>query len=255
MKNILIICQARYDSIRLPGKVLREIQGKPLLWYTVKRLQLVKIPNKLIIATANSKSNQKIIEFAKKLKINFFVGSEADVLDRYYQTSKFYNGDIIVRITGDCPLIDPTIIEKGLEMFLKGTFDYISNVHPPTYPDGFDVEIFSFQTLETAWKKAKLLSEREHVTPYIWKNPDKFKLKNFKNYENVSNLRLTVDTKDDFILISKIIEKFHDRWDQFSMEEVIQYLKANPKFLKINNQYERNEGYLKSIREEKKIKR
>lgn len=253
MENILIISQARYASTRLPGKVMLKIFEKPLLWYVIKRLQLVKTPNKLIIATATSKSNQPIIHFAKNLNLDYFAGSEDDVLDRFYQTSKYFKGEIIVRITSDCPLIDPAIIDRGLDIFLNGNYNYVSNVHPPTYPDGFDVEIFSFKVLETAWKEAKFLSEREHVTPYIWKNSNKFTLKNYENKEDLSKFRLTVDTPEDFILISKLIEQFHNRWNDFNMEDILIFLKDNPDLLKINVQYERNEGYLKSLKEDKKF--
>lgn len=255
MKKILIIIQARYDSTRLPGKVLLKILDKPLLWYVVKRLQLVKTPNKLIISTATSESNQPIIEFAKDYNLDYFAGNEKDVLDRFYQTANNFEGEIIIRITSDCPLMDSTIIDEGLGIFLNGDYDYVSNVHPPTYPDGFDVEIFSFKALETAWKEAKLVSEREHVTPYIWKNSDKFDLKNYENNEDLSNIRLTVDTKEDLILISNIIEAFHDKWDKFSTKDIMTYLKKNPDLLKINDQYERNEGYLKSLIEDKIIEK
>jgi spore coat polysaccharide biosynthesis protein SpsF len=250
MKNILIICQARFNSVRLPGKVLLKILNKTLLWYLIERLKLVKTPNKIIIATASSKSNQPIINFAKENGIDYFVGSEDDVLDRYYKTAKYFEGEIIVRITGDCPLMDPSIIDRGLEIYLNGDYDYVSNVDPPTFPDGFDVEIFSFEALEKAWKESKMKSQREHVTPYIRENKEKFTQKNFKNNKNLENIRLTVDTKEDFILISKVIENFHNSWNYFNLEDVIMFLKKNPDLLRINAQYERNEGYLKSLRED-----
>ena len=250
MKNILIISQARYGSIRLPGKVLKTIKNKPLLWYVVKRLEQVKTPNKIIIATATSNENKPIIDLAKNLNIGYFAGSENDVLDRYYQAVKEFNGEIIVRITSDCPLTDPNIIDKAINIFLDGDYDYVSNIHPPTYPDGFDVEVFSFKVLETAWKEAKLPSEREHVTSYIWKNTDKFTQKNFKNDVDLSNLRLTVDTKEDFVLITKIIENFHDKWTNFRLNDIIIFLRKNAELLKINAQYKRNEGYLKSLNDD-----
>lgn len=253
MKNILIICQARYSSNRLPGKVMKNIFDNPLLWYVIKRLEQVKIPNRLIIATATSKSNQGIINFAKNLNLNYFARSEDDVLDRYYKTAKKFNGDIIVRITSDCPLIDPDIIDYGIELFFQGNYDYVSNGFPPTYPDGFDLEVFSFEALETAWKEAELFSEREHVTPYIWKNIDKSKMGNFEHDVDLSKFRLTVDTQEDFLLISKIFENFHDNWRDFRLKDVMNYFKKKPELLKINAQYERNEGYLKSLAEDKKF--
>lgn len=254
MKNILIITQARVKSTRLPGKVLRTILNKPLLFYLVERLNLVQTPNKFIIATGPAELNKEIIDFAKKFNLNYFIGSENDVLDRYYQTSKKFNGDIIVRITSDCPLMDPNLIDNGLKMFFTMKYEYVSNAHPPTYPDGYDIEIFSFKKLENAWKKAILPSEREHVTPYIWKNIDKSKMGNFEHDVDLSKFRLTVDTQEDFLLISKIFENFHDNWRDFRLKDVINFLTKNPELLKINAQYERNEGYLKSLREDKTIK-
>lgn len=255
MKKNLVIIQARYSSTRLPGKVLLKVLDKPLIWYLVRRLQLVKKPCKIIIATAISEENKPIIDIAKNLNLDYFAGSEDDVLDRFYQTAKQFKGDIIVRITADCPLMDPAIIDRGLKIFLNGNYDYVSNVEEgkETYPDGFDIEIFSFKALKMVWKEAKLQSEREHVTPYIWKNPDKFVLKNFENNVNLSSLRLTVDTKEDFLLISKIIEKFHDNWSNFHMQDVIDFLMENPELLKINLQYQRNEGYIKSLKEDKEV--
>ena len=253
MKNILIISQARYASTRLPGKVLLTIRNKPLLWYLLKRLELVKTPNLIIIATSTSDSNKPLMDYLRELKINYYAGDEIDVLDRFYQTAKHYNGEIIVRITADCPLMDSTLIDRGLEIFLKNNFDYLSNVHPPTFPDGYDIEIFTFKALETSWKNAKLNSEREHVTPFIYNNPNIFRIENFQNDKDLSNIRLTVDTKKDFILISKIIENFHDRWTKFDLKDVITFINQNPHLLKINAQYERNEGYFKSLKEDKLI--
>jgi len=253
LKNILIISQARYASTRLPGKVLLTIRNKPLLWYLLKRLELVKTPNLIIIATSTSDSNKPLMDYLRELKINYYAGDEIDVLDRFYQTAKHYNGEIIVRITADCPLMDSTLIDRGLEIFLKNNFDYLSNVHPPTFPDGYDIEIFTFKALETSWKNAKLNSEREHVTPFIYNNPNIFRIENFQNDKDLSNIRLTVDTKKDFILISKIIENFHDRWTKFDLKDVITFINQNPHLLKINAQYERNEGYFKSLKEDKLI--
>ena len=253
MKNILIISQARYGSTRLPGKVLKEILGKPLLWYVVKRLEQVKTPNKIIIATADSRENDPIIKFAEELNLGYFAGSEDDVLDRYYQTAKKFKGDVIIRITSDCPLADPVIVDQALDIFLNGDYDYVSNVDPPTYPDGFDTEVFSFEALERAWKEAKMQSEREHVTPFIRNRENNFKLKNFENNKDYKDYRLTVDTQEDFDLIAKIIEEFHDKWETFTMQDVVDFINSNPDLREINMKYERNEGLAKSIREDKEI--
>lgn len=246
MKNILIICQARYGSTRLPGKVLKKIIDKPLLWYVIKRLELVKTPNKIIIATVDTAENKPIMEFARNLGLDWFAGSENDVLDRYYRAAIKFEGDIIVRITSDCPLTDPAIVDRGIELFLNGDFDYVSNVEPPTYPDGFDVEVFSFEALERTWKEAKEIAVREHVTFYIRKSfrnkEGKFMCFNFENKPDYNKYRLTVDTKEDFELISIIIKGFQDRWDKFTMNDVIDFIDNNPKLRELNEMYKRDEA-------------
>ena len=219
----------------------------------IERLKLVKKANRILIATASPETNQPIIDFAKEQNIDYFKGNEDDVLDRYYQAAKYFKGDIIVRITSDCPLMDPDLIDQGLEMFLNGNYSYVSNGHPPTYPDGFDIEIFSFKALETAWMEAKLPSEREHVTPYIWNHEEKFSIGNFENEIDLSKYRLTIDTPEDFTLISIIIKYFHDKWIEFRLKDVMKFLNENPKLVELNAMYIYNEGYLKSLEEDKKF--
>jgi spore coat polysaccharide biosynthesis protein SpsF (cytidylyltransferase family)/diketogulonate reductase-like aldo/keto reductase len=218
--------------------------GKPLLWYLIKRLELVKIPSKIIIATANTDDNIPIREFANSLRIDCFAGSEDDVLDRYYQAAKKFKGDIIVRITSDCPLMDPAIIDNGLEIFLKGNYDYVSNVEPPTYPDGFDVEIFSFEALERIFKEEKRIEVREHVTLHIREDIrhklGKFSTFNFSNKSDYNVYRLTVDTQEDFELISKLIKNFHDQWNDFKMNDVIDFIEKNPELKELNVKYNRD---------------
>ena len=246
MKKILIICQARYGSTRLPGKVLLNILDKPLLWYVIKRLELVKTPCEIIIATVDSEENKHIIEFAKNMNLKYFAGSEQDVLDRYYQAAKKFNGDIIVRITSDCPLSDPQIIDRALEIFLEGDYDYVCNVEPPTYPDGFDVEVFSFSALESVWREEKDIAIREHVTFHIRldmrNNHGNFKTFNFENDKDYNDYRLTVDTKEDFELVSIIIKEFHDLWDKFTMEDVIKFIEKHPNLRELNKMYDRDEA-------------
>ncbi len=253
MKNILTIIQARYGSTRFPGKVLKKVRGKPLMWFLVKRLELIRTPNKLIITTGPIELNKPIVKFAQKYDLPYFTGSENDVLDRYYQTAKKFNGDVIVRITSDCPLMDPELIDKGLEIFFKGNYDFVSNNHPETYPDGYDVEICSFKTLEKAWKEAILPSEREHVMPYIWNHPEKFNITVFKNNKDLSNYRITIDEPEDYLVISKIYEHFEDKWLEIRLMDVINFLNNNPNILNLNTGFIRNEGYQKSLKEDKEF--
>ncbi len=254
MVNVGIIIQARMGSTRLPGKVLKEVDGKSLLSYLIDRLKIVKNAQTILLATTIAAGDNILVDLARKAGISSYRGSEEDVLDRYYQACKKFKLDIIVRVTGDCPLADPGVIEKGISIFLNNNYDYVSNVHPATYPDGFDVEIFSFKALETAWKNASKKSEREHVTPYIWNQPTIFKMKNFENDKDWSRYRLTVDEPVDFELIAKIIREFKPRWTSFSTSDVIKYLNNNSQLLSVNEGINRNEGYEKSLKEDMRMK-
>ena len=205
-KNILVIIQARSDSRRLPKKVLKKIEGKPLLWHVIQRISYLKNVE-IAVATTTRKIDDGIVQIARNCEVGVYRGKVKDVLDRFYKTALKFNADIIIRITADCPLIDPNESSKILKKFLKGNFDYVST-EDKSYPKGFDTECFSFKTLEKAWKSAKLLSEREHVTSYIWQNPTIFNLSNVKNKnKSAHKLRLVVDHKDDLILIRKIYSK------------------------------------------------
>ncbi len=243
MKNTIIVIQARMGSSRLPGKVLMRVNDKPLISYLFKRLEPLKHPTSLLLATTDSPKDDVLEEYAKSNNLKYYRGSENDVLDRFYKAVSPYKPDIIVRITADCPLTDHRIIDRGLDFFENGDFDYVSNVHPPTFPDGFDVEIFTYNALEKAWHEAKKSFEREHVTPYIWKNPQIFKLGNFEWSEDLSKYRLTVDEKEDFILIQEILEHFKSNWETVSMENIISFLKKREELIEINNKFKRNEGY------------
>lgn len=253
MKKTLIIIQARMGSSRLPGKVLMEIEGKPLLWYMFQRLKRLKSEVEIILATTNSTKDDPLVEFLKNIHIKYYRGSENDVLDRFYQTALSLKPDIIVRITGDCPLIDPSVIDEAISFFQKNNYDYINNTSPPTYPDGYDCEVFTFSTLEKTWKEAKKNSEREHVTPYIYNHKEIFKTGNISYKKDYSSYRLTVDEIQDFQLIKNIITHFKENWINLTMEEVIKFLDANKEIKKVNEQFQRNEGYAKSLKEDEKL--
>lgn len=254
MKAAAII-QARMGSTRLPGKVMHEIEGKPILWHVVNRVGLSKNINEVIIATTDSPQDDTIESYAKENGISYFRGSENDVLDRYYQCAKTYGVDIAVRITADCPLADPIVIDRVVGFFKEhqNEYDYVANVIPPTFPDGLDTEVFSFNTLEKAWKEAKYTSEREHVTAYIYKNPDKFKLYNITNDSDCSGLRWTVDTENDLAFVREVYKRFGKDNDIFYMDDVINLLNNNPELADINSGSQRNEGYAKSVAEDKLI--
>ena len=251
-RNMLgAIIQARMGSTRLPGKIMMEVLGKPILWHVVNRLKHSKRIEKIIIATTENVLDRKIVEFSDKNRIDFFCGSEEDVLDRYYHASIKFNLKHIVRITSDCPMIDPRITDKVIEKYMNklGEVDYASNMQPPTYPDGLDTEVFSFAVLETAWKEAKKKYQREHVTPFIWEQPDKFKLINVENNEDLSFMRWTVDEENDFIFVEKVFCELYPKKEIFLMNDVTDLLKRKPELTKINKGIIRNEGFIKSLME------
>jgi spore coat polysaccharide biosynthesis protein SpsF len=242
-----IIIQARTGSSRLPGKVLSKIQSKSMIWHVINRVKKVKNVDQIILATSTNFTDKPLVKIAEKENILVFTGSTNDVLDRYYQASLEFNADPIIRITGDCPLIDPKLITKMLDFFQHEKYDFISNSINPTYPDGLDVSIFSFNALKVSWKKANLQSEREHVVPYITKNKKLFKIFSYENSENLSNYRWTVDEKNDLTFVRKIYHLMKPKTIFYS-NDILKIIKQNPKLLAINSSISRDEGYAKSLK-------
>jgi glutamate-1-semialdehyde 2,1-aminomutase len=249
--KITAIIQARMTSTRLPGKVLADLMGKPLLYVVCSRARKAHNLDLVAVATTNNPADDGVQQLCEQLCIPCFRGDENDVLDRYYQASKQFDADVIVRLTADCPLLDPSLIDKVIDDYRSGDFDYVSNTLQPTYPDGLDIEVFSRHALERAWREAKLKSEREHVTPYIWKQPALFKTHNVSHGENLSGLRWTVDEPQDLDFVRRIYGHMGVDSD-FGMNDVLTLLKARPELSGINTGFERNEGYQKSLREDKK---
>lgn len=237
------------DSSRLPGKVMMKPDGKnPIVYYVIKQLQNCKLLDEVVIATTNLPEDDVLADFVKDMGISLFRGSSNDVLDRYYQCAKEFSFSDIVRITSDNPLIDPTIMDSVIGKYLEGDFDYVTNCHPRTFPQGTETEVFSFKTLETTWKNAKKKSEREHVTPFIYYNPDKFRILNVSNEKNLAHLRWTVDKKNDFDLVSNIVSKIKKQ--PILMKDILKLFEQEPELTKINEDYVLNEGYLKSLKQD-----
>lgn len=253
---ITAIIQARMGSTRLPGKVLKKIKGKTLLEILIERLRQAKKIDQIIIATSTDKKNSAIVKLAKKINCPYFVGSENDVLDRIYQAAKKFKAQTIIRVTADCPFHDPELIDEIVEFYLKNKnkYDYVSNVDPPSFPDGLDLWIIPFKTLACAWKEAKLTSEREHVCPYIWKNPSLFRIGHFESKKDYSHLRWTVDDIGDFNFIKAVYEKLYKKGKIFHMQDILNLLKKHPELHKAQESKIRDAGYLKSIQNDKKIK-
>ena len=252
MTDILAILQARFTSSRLPGKVLKPIIGRPMLALQIERVLQAKKIDQLIIATSTDPSDDGLETLGREINAPCYRGSLNDVLDRFYQAAQTFKPVHIVRITGDCPLIDPEVIDHVIAFYLNGDYDYASNSVEPTFPDGLDVEIFRFAVLEGAWKEATLPSQREHVTPFIHQQPDRYRIGHYKHTEDLSHLRWTVDEPEDYDLINKIYEELYTVKPNFRMVDILKLLQQKPELLTINKQFERNEGFMKSLREDRR---
>lgn len=247
--KIIAVTQARYGSTRLPAKVLKKVGDKTLLDVHLDRLGKAKNISELIVATTTEPQSSTIEDIAHAHGLKCYKGSIDNVLDRFYQAVASERPDYVVRITSDCPLIDPTLLDKIVEECINGNYDYCSNTLIPTYPDGVDVEVFKFSALEKAHKDAELKSDKEHVTPYIWRNSTVkgghiFKSHNYENTHDLSSYRITVDTQEDFEVIKALIDALgtEERW-----EEYIKYLDQHPEIKDQNSNHTRNEGYAKSL--------
>lgn len=234
--RVAVILQARMGATRLPGKPLKTVLGKALLSYQLERLRRARTIDKIIVATTTAPADEKIADLAHLENVLVYRGSPEDVLDRYYQAAKLHEVDLIVRITGDCPLIDPTVVDRVVECFLENSpkYDYVSNVLKSTYPRGLDVEAFSFQALEKAAGEAGKPYEREHVTPYFYLHPELFSLHNIESGKDLSRYRWTVDTIEDFELVSKLIAALYPDNPEFTTEDLLAVLKEHPEWSAIN---------------------
>ncbi|MEC7276627.1 MAG: glycosyltransferase family protein [Bdellovibrionota bacterium] len=250
MSNIVAIVQARTSSTRLPKKVLEPLGESCMLVEQIKRMQKAKTLSKIVVATSDDPSDDAIEELCKEHDFYYFRGDLNNVLSRYYYCAKEHKADVVVRVTGDCPLIDPILMDQIIEFHLKKHSEYTSNARPATYPDGLDVEVFSFLKLEDAFNNATLPSEKEHVSPYIFKNTKDFL--NFENTEDFSKLRVTVDNKEDLEVVRAVFNEL-SKEENFGYQEIIQFLVNNPEISKLNSSYVRNEGSLKSLEEDKKF--
>jgi glutamate-1-semialdehyde 2,1-aminomutase len=239
LKTIAIV-QARMSSIRFPNKVMQAICGTPMIGLLLKRLSKARLIDQIVLATSKDTRNDSLAKYIQELGYVVFRGSEDDVLDRYYHAAKEAEADSVVRISGDCPLVDPVLVDKVIAKFLDAKVDYASNVSPPTFPDGLDIEIFSFQALQAAWSKAKTPKEREHVTPFI-RESEKFSQINFTHDIDCSEKRWTVDEPEDFEVVQKVYEYFHPHQD-FSWLDVLELSKKHPEWFAFNRHLARNQG-------------
>ena len=240
-----IIIQARIGSSRLPGKILRNYKTYNLLKVLIQRLNKSKKVKNIIIATTKQKEDDRVVKFCLDNSLNYFRGSKNNVLNRYYKASRKYKVKNIIRITSDCPLIDPVILDKMILEFKKKKLDYLSNTYPEpsTYPDGMDIEIFTYRSLQLANKYAKTKSEKEHVTAYI-RRQKRFKILRTDLLKDMSNFRLTIDYPKDYNLFKYLIDKFKSKIFFVGMIEIIKYLKKNPSLIEYQKKILRNEKFI-----------
>ncbi len=248
----IAVIQARMGSTRLPGKVLKTIKGFTLLELQQERIKDSKLIDKVIIATTTNAEDDAIAEFCDNKNIAYYRGSDWDVLDRYYRAIEPYNPSTVIRLTADCPLHHYEVIDFVIEEYLETGKDYFSNSNnePDFLEDGFDVEVFSFHALKTAWQEAKMLSEREHVTPFI-KHSGKFSC-GWKKFNPAYQFKLSVDSPDDFKMAEAIFESFTSIAN-FGINDVVALLNRNPEILAINKESKINSGYFKSLENDKSI--
>lgn len=234
MISVLCVLQARMSSTRLPGKVLKPILGRPMLGHQIDRIGRARRIDRLIVATSSEASDQLLADYCRELGVDCYRGSLNDVLDRYYQAARSYAPQHVMRLTGDCPLTDPALLDRIVAQHLREGNDYTSNVHERTYPDGLDAELFRYSLLEQAWREAHTPFEREHVTPYFYSTGPAFRRGAVKDTIDRSQWRWTVDYPEDFEFVSRVFEALFPVNPDFGLAEVCALLQRQPELALIN---------------------
>ncbi|MCK9280012.1 MAG: glycosyltransferase family protein [Melioribacteraceae bacterium] len=237
--NKVVIVQARLGSTRLPAKILKDLSGKPVLYHVLERIKKAKLVDDIVVATTDLDNDEPLVEYLRENKIYYYRGSSDDVLSRYYEAAFQYKADIIIRITSDCPLIDPEVIDSIIKIYLENNkYDYVSNTIMRTFPRGLDVELLTFAALKKSFYGAEQKSEREHVTPYIYNNREIFNVFNFASKTDLSYLRWTLDTPEDYQLIKVIYDSLYKEGEIFTTEEVLTLFHNLPELIEINKHIE-----------------
>lgn len=243
MKTVAII-QARCGSSRFPEKVFANLSGHPLIWHVVNRVRNSSMVDEVVVATTTNPVDDKLYEWCVANSVPVNRGSENDVLNRFYETAKKFNADVVVRITADDPFKEPRLIDEAINTLVSETADYVCNNFPPTYPEGTDVEVLTFDALEKQELNSTSDYEREHVTQYIYHNPQDFKMLNLSNSEDLSYLRWTIDTEKDFKMVKTIYDNLYSSDDKiFHMDDILKFLKDNPEVATMNSDVKRSAMY------------
>lgn len=237
--KIMATIQARMGSTRLPGKAMKKINGKTLIEWINYRLSFCKEVDQIVLSTADTPENDPLEALAKEIGIDYYRGSEADLISRLLETAKKFSADAIIRVTGDCPLVDSELLDKMIKIYREKApeVDYVTNVSPPTFPDGMDLEIISTKVLEKLDKEIKHPLYRENLTATFLENPDAYNIYNVSDNRNIVGLRLTVDYQEDFDLVKIIFTKLHKDGQIFTMEDILDLFKREPELAKINEKW------------------
>jgi len=238
--KVVALVQARMGSTRLPNKVMKPINGVPMIELLLSRLSKSRRIDEIVLATSVDKRNEPLVEHVRSLGYACEQGSENDVLDRYVQVATKHDADVVVRITGDCPLVDPELVDACIGAFFDSNAEYCSNTNPPTYPDGLDIEVTTLDALQKANRESARQFDHEHVTPYV-RESGAFRLSSFSNQEDLSGSRWTVDEPEDFAVIEKVFDHFYPRID-FGWKEVLELENSKPEIFAMNRSIGRNEG-------------
>ena len=252
----LVIVQARTGSTRLPNKILQDLGGKNLLTVFMERVTKAVEPDNIVIATTNLPEDDIVVDLCKKNQWEYFRGDSSNLLDRHYQCAKFFSADIVSKIPSDTPFNDPEIIDLVFRTYDKGNFDYVSNLHPPTFPGGFDCEVFSYAALEESWKNAKKDYEREHTTGYIWDNPDKFKIGNVSSKNGIDysmKFRCQVDYIEDLDVAKRIFNELYLKNPDFSFYDLVEFLDTHKEISNLNEKYVGTNWYREYVHELKHV--
>jgi spore coat polysaccharide biosynthesis protein SpsF len=241
MKTVIIV-QARMTSTRLPGKVLLPLADQPMLMRLVERLRRVKQADAIVIATTTNATDDPIATLCETLVVPCHRGSEHDVLSRYADAARLNAAQVVVRVTSDCPLIDPVLVDKLITIYAEGGCDYVSNMQPPTWPYGMAIEVFSAAALDDAHREATQDSEREHVTPFIYWHPERYRLRNIESPQNLSQQRWTVDTPEDYQLVRRLFETLYPENPHFTLADVLAMMEAHPDWMRINQHIQQKQA-------------